>query len=165
MKALLSESRGVVPGEAELEISHHYGLARFDEVGITMVTVVNRGYCKKLIVVLPGQSHPEQYHERKEETFHMLHGELVLRLDGADQVCRPGSVVTITPGMRHAFASRTGAVFEEISSTHAVDDSFYTDPAITQNATARRSCATGSPDRRPRRTTEPIPHPNRSHPR
>lgn len=133
VKALLSESRGVVPGEAELEISHHYGLDRFDRVGITMVTVVNRGYCKKLIVVLPGQSHPEQYHARKEETFHMLHGDLVLRLDGEDQVCRPGSVVTITPGTRHAFESRTGAVFEEISSTHAIDDSFYTDPAIGQN--------------------------------
>ncbi|HEV7440743.1 MAG TPA: N-acetylneuraminate synthase family protein [Methylobacterium sp.] len=134
VKALLSESRGVVPGEAELEISHHYGLEQFDRVGITMVTVVNRGYCKKLIVVLPGQTHPEQYHERKEETFHVLHGDLILDLDGQRQVCRPGSVVTITPGTRHAFESPTGAVFEEISSTHAVDDSFYTDPAITRTA-------------------------------
>jgi hypothetical protein len=38
--------------------------------------------------------------------------------------------VTIAPGTRHAFESATGAVFEEISSTHFVDDSFYTDPAI-----------------------------------
>lgn len=132
VKALLAESRGVVPGEAELEISHHYGLDRFDEFGITMVTVVNRNYCKKLIVVLPGQRHPEQYHERKEETFHVLHGDLKLELDGAVQLCQPGSVVTIAPGTRHAFESPTGAVFEEISSTHFVEDSFYTDPAIAQ---------------------------------
>jgi len=134
VKALLDQSRGVVPGEAELEISHHYGIERFDEFGITMVTVVNRHYCKKLIVVLPGQTHPEQYHEKKEETFHVLHGELELLLDGVKRVCGPGAVVTITPGMRHAFRSQTGAVFEEISSTHFVGDSFYTDPAIGGNA-------------------------------
>jgi quercetin dioxygenase-like cupin family protein len=134
VKKLLDQSRGVVPGEAELEISHHYGIDRFDEFGITMVTVVNRHYCKKLIVVLPGQKHPEQYHEKKEETFHVLHGELHLELDGLARVCAPGSVITITPGMRHAFHSETGAVFEEISSTHFNNDSFYTDPAIARNA-------------------------------
>ena len=133
VKALLAESKGVVPGEAELEISHHHGLERFDEYGITMVTVVNRGYCKKLIVVLPGQKHPEQVHRRKEETFHVLHGELVLRLDDQRRICRPGAVVTIAPGVRHAFDSADGAVFEEISSTHFPDDSFYTDSAITEN--------------------------------
>ena len=64
VKELLKESKGVVPGEAELEISHHFGLEKFDQYGLTMETVVNRGYSKKLIVVLPGQTHPEQYHER-----------------------------------------------------------------------------------------------------
>ncbi len=133
VKALLDQSKGVVPGEAELEISHHYGIDHFDEFGITMVTVVNRNYCKKLIVVLPGQKHPEQYHAKKEETFHVLHGQLNLRLDDEEQVYGPGSVVTITPGVRHAFDSSEGAVFEEISSTHFVDDSFYTDPEIARN--------------------------------
>lgn len=133
VKDLLAESRGVVPGEAELEISHHFGLERFDEFGITMVTVVNRSYCKKLIVVLPGQQHPEQFHEKKEETFHVLHGSLRLILDGEARICRPGDVVTIAPGVRHAFESPTGAVFEEISSTHFVNDSFYTDSSINRN--------------------------------
>ncbi|QGM47778.1 N-acetylneuraminate synthase family protein [Methylocystis heyeri] len=133
VKKLLAESKGVVPGEAELEISHHFGLERFEEYGITMVTVVNRGYCKKLIVVLPGQRHPEQFHKLKEETFHVLHGELILHLDGKERICGPGSVVTIAPGVRHAFETRTGAVFEEISSTHFANDSFYTDEAINKN--------------------------------
>ena len=133
VKALLSESKGVVPGEAELEISHHHGLERFEDYGIAMVTVVNRGYCKKLVVVLPGQKHPEQFHRRKEETFHVLHGDLVLKLDDEIRICRPGAVVTIAPGVRHAFESASGAVFEEISSTHFPDDSFYTDSDITEN--------------------------------
>jgi len=133
VKALLKRSNVIIPGEAELEISHHYGLEKFDQFGITMLTVVNREYCKKLIVVLPGQSHPEQYHNKKEETFHILHGNLAIVLDGQAQNCGPGTVLTITPGMRHAFESKDGAVFEEISSTHFVDDSFYTDPLIARN--------------------------------
>lgn len=134
VKALLSEGNVVVPGEAELEISHHYGLEKFQQYGITMVTVVNRDYCKKLIAVLPGQNHPEQYHNKKEETFHVLHGELRLVLNGEEKTYHPGAVVTIEPGTRHAFDSPGGAVFEEISSTHHLDDSFYTDPAIAQNS-------------------------------
>lgn len=133
VKQLLAESKGVVPGEAELEISHHFGIDQFDEYGLTMVTVVNRNYCKKLIAVLPGQKHPEQFHKLKEETFHVLHGELNLSLDGEERVCKPGTVVTIAPGVRHAFTSDTGAVFEEISSTHYVNDSFYTDESINEN--------------------------------
>lgn len=133
VKAFLKESGVVVPGSADLDISHHYGLERFDDVGLTMLTVVNRDYCKKLLVLLPGQSHPEQFHKRKEETFHVLYGEIVLELDGEPRVCSPGDVVTVTPGVRHAFRSAGGAVIEEISTTHFKDDSYYVDAAITAN--------------------------------
>lgn len=134
VKSLLEKGKVVVPGKAELEISHHYGIEKFDAYGITMITVVNREYCKKLIVILPGQKHPEQYHKQKEETFHVLYGEIVLTLDGQERTCRKGDVVVVEKGMRHAFTSRKGAVMEEISSTHYRDDSFYTDPAIARNA-------------------------------
>lgn len=133
VKAFLKQSGVIVPGSADLDISHHYGLDRFDEVGLTLLTVVNRGYCKKLLVSLPGQSHPEQYHKQKEETFLVLFGEILLALDGEPRVCRPGDVVTVEPGVRHAFKSDGGAVIEEISSTHFKDDSYYTDPAIMAN--------------------------------
>lgn len=133
VKDLLTEARVVVPGQADLEISHHYGLEKFDEFGITMITVVNRDYCKKIIAVLPGQKHPEQYHNLKEETFHILHGDLTLSLNGKSQVYGVGAVITIEPGVRHAFESATGAVFEEISSTHMGSDSYYTDEEIGKN--------------------------------
>lgn len=133
VKALLALTNIVVPGSADLEISHHYGLDRFDEFGLVLITVVNRCYCKKLLVSLPGQSHPEQYHKKKEETFHVLYGEIMLELDGVPRVCRPGDVVTIEPGVRHAFRSEGGAVIEEISTTHDKNDSFYTDTAIMEN--------------------------------
>jgi sialic acid synthase SpsE/D-lyxose ketol-isomerase len=141
VKKFIGEAHVTVPGEAELEISHHYGLDRFDEVGLTMLTVINRGYCKKLLVLLPGQSHPEQFHKQKEETFHVLHGEIRLELDGKTSVRRPGDVVTVEPGVHHAFSSESGAVIEEISSTHFTSDSFYADPAINANQERKTSLA------------------------
>lgn len=133
VRTQLRDSHVVVPGRVDLEISHHYGLERFDEVGMCMLTVVNRGYCKKLLLLLPGQQHPEQFHEHKEETFHVLHGELRLSLDGVERICRPGDVVTVEPGVRHAFHSDNGAIIEELSSTHFSNDSFYSDSAINAN--------------------------------
>jgi len=133
VKSLLKDSKVVLPGRMDMEISHHYGLEEFEKTGITMLTVVNRGYCKKLIVVLPGQSHPEQFHKQKDETFHVLHGEIKLVLDGVERSLKSGEVMTIEPGTRHAFSSIKGAVIEELSSTHHKNDSFYTDEIINHN--------------------------------
>lgn len=133
VRRLIEESKITVPAGVDLEISHHYGLEKFDEFGLTMLTVVNRGYCKKLLVCLPGQRHPEQYHKQKAETFHVLYGELELELDGVKTTCKPGDVINVEPGVRHAFVSRGGAIIEEISSTHFLNDSFYSDEEINKN--------------------------------
>ena len=133
VKDLLKKGNIVVPGQAQLEVSHHYGLERVHEFGITMITVINREYCKKLIVVLPGQKHPTQYHKMKEETFHVLYGSLDLSLDGETRSYGPGSVAVVGRGVHHAFESAEGAVFEEISSNHQGSDSFYLDPEIAKN--------------------------------
>jgi len=133
VKAVLDKAGVVYPGGVELEISHHYGIERFRETGIAMLTVVNREYCKKIIVVLPGQKHPEQFHERKEETFHVLFGILQLTLDGEQSEMNVGETVVVEPGTRHAFETTTGCVLEEISTSHYQDDSFYTDSTITNN--------------------------------
>jgi D-lyxose ketol-isomerase len=95
--------------------------------------VINREYCKKLIISLPGQVHPEQFHKKKEETFHVLFGTVRIQLDGVERVYRPGDVVTVEREVRHKFWSDDGVVIEEISSSHYRDDSFYTDPAIAAN--------------------------------
>jgi sialic acid synthase SpsE/mannose-6-phosphate isomerase-like protein (cupin superfamily) len=133
LKAILRESRVVVPHQLDFEISHHYGIDRFEEVGATIISYLNREYCKKLIIVLPGQIHPEQYHQLKEETFIVQYGEMELVLDDVARICRPGDIITVERGVRHKFSSQTGAVIEEISSTHYRDDSYYTDPAIADN--------------------------------
>ena len=133
VKGYLSETGMHVPGRLELEISHHYGIERFDEYGATIITFVNREYCKKLIVMLPGQKHPEQLHRVKEETFQVLQGELELVLDGVPATLVEGDIITVERGTRHAFSSEVGCIIEEVSSAHLKEDSYYTDPAIAEN--------------------------------
>jgi sialic acid synthase SpsE/quercetin dioxygenase-like cupin family protein len=137
VKALLKQSNAVVPAQLELELSHHYGLERFRQFGSTTVTVVNREYCKRVILMLPGQSHPEQWHKLKDETYHLLYGEIELVLDGEKRRCVKNDVVVIPRGTKHAFFSEKGAVIEEISSIYSADDSFYSDTAIGQNGSRK----------------------------
>ena len=53
VKKLLVESR-VAANRMEMEISHHYGIDKFEEWGATIINCINREYCKKLIILLPG---------------------------------------------------------------------------------------------------------------
>lgn len=133
VKALLKKSKVAVPGQVELEISHHYGIDRFYEYGITMITVVNREYCKKLIVVLPGQVHPEQLHKIKEETYHVLYGNVTVHLNGETYEKKANDVLVVPREHTHSFETKNGCIIEEISSSHILNDSYYTDPAISAN--------------------------------
>ena len=131
---LLKESKITCPKFADLEISHHYGIEKFSEYGLTMITVVNREYCKKILILLPGQSHPEQYHKLKEETFHVLWGSGKIKLNDVERKMNVGDVIVVEPETKHFFCTKNGIVLEEISSTHIKEDSFYTDSEIHKNS-------------------------------
>jgi sialic acid synthase SpsE/quercetin dioxygenase-like cupin family protein len=141
VKALLKVSGVAVPSQLELEISHHYGLERFREVGSAMITVINREYCKRLVLMLPGQAHPEHWHKLKDETFHLLYGGINLVLDGEVRSCVQNDVIVIPRGAKHEFRSPAGTVIEEISSTHSLNDSYYADTDIPQT-TGRKTYVT-----------------------
>ncbi len=130
VNAMIQSAGVVVPGQAEFEISHHYGVERFDEVGATIINLVNREYCKKLIVMVPGQRHPEHHHQMKEETFLVVHGDITIELEGERKECGPGDLLVVERGVRHSFRTKHGLIMEEISSTHRKGDSYYSDPAI-----------------------------------
>jgi mannose-6-phosphate isomerase-like protein (cupin superfamily) len=134
---LIQESGVSVPRNAILEISHHYGLEKFDEFGVCMITVINRGYCKKLLLLLPGQTHPPMYHKQKDETFFLVYGDAKLLLDHSEVEFNLGDTAVIPPTIIHAMSTKNGAIIEEVSSTHILDDSFYLDDAITQNTSRK----------------------------
>jgi sialic acid synthase SpsE/mannose-6-phosphate isomerase-like protein (cupin superfamily) len=138
IKAMLNEARIVLNTEFEAEFSHHYGLAKFPEWGATIISCVNRSYCKKLVIQTPGQRHPSHYHKRKEETFQVLHGVLEANIEGRHRTLHPGDTLLVQQGVWHDFWTETGVIFEEISTTHYNDDSFYEDKEINRKARSER---------------------------
>jgi N-acetylneuraminate synthase len=138
-KAILNEAHIALPTEFETEFSHHHGIAQFPQVGIIMVTCINRSYCKKLVIQLPGQRHPSHYHKRKEETFQVLHGVLEMLIEGRRRTLYPGDIQLVQQGVWHEFWTDTGVVFEEVSTTHYPNDSYYEDKRINQMGSARKT--------------------------
>lgn len=132
IKGMLYEAKIVVGPEFELELSHHYGMEHFRHYGATLISIINREYCKKLMIILPGQQHPTHYHKVKEETFQVLSGTLTLTLDGVTKDIHAGETVTVERGVPHSFTSKDGCVFEEVSTTHVKNDSFYEDERIAK---------------------------------
>lgn len=130
VKAMLNEARITLNSEFNVEYSHHYGIPKFREFGAVLIDVINREYCKKILVQLPGQRHPAHYHKMKEETFQVLFGELRIALDGRERILFAGDTCLVLPGVWHSFWTPTGCVIEEISTTHYNNDSVYKDKAI-----------------------------------
>lgn len=133
IRNFLVNKKVIIPKNSRLEISHHYGIQKFFTHGITMINVINSKYCKKLIIMLPGQKHPEQYHKVKEESFFILNGEVELKLQNKKYLLKEGMLKTIYPNIIHEFYSKKGCIIEELSTTSKSKDSFYIDKNINLN--------------------------------
>lgn len=125
---VLKKGHVVVPSTSRCDISHHYGIDKFEETGTVLIDYINREYCKKYLVMLPGQKHPSHFHKEKEESFIVLCGQLDVVYDGKKVSMHRGDVMTVERGVRHSFSSPDGSVFEEISTTHINNDSYYDNP-------------------------------------
>lgn len=129
-KGMLLEAHIHLGQDFEIELSHHFGIEHFRKVGALLITVVNRAYCKKLVVMLPSQRHPNHRHLKKEETFQLLWGDLNIVIDGIERDLKPGDTILIERAAWHGFSTRNGAIFEEISTKHTRGDSYYEDETI-----------------------------------
>ncbi len=133
VRQILIDSKIILPNKIEFELSHHYGIENFEQWGAVIISCINREYCKKLIIMLPGQKHPIHYHKKKEETFHVLYGDVTINLKGMEKEYKAGEIIVVERGDKHSFSSKNGAVFEEVSTTHYINDSFYDDEQIINN--------------------------------
>ena len=66
---MLNKASIALNSEFGIEFSHHYGVDNFAETGALLIDCINRDYCKKLVLVLPGQKHPSHFHKRKKKLF------------------------------------------------------------------------------------------------
>lgn len=131
-KGILSEARVNFNSNAEIELSHHYGLERFREMGAILITCHNDEYAKKLVVQLPRQKHPYHFHKLKKESFQLLWGDMEIVIEGNPIQMELGQIVTVERGKWHKFSTMHGAVVEEISTVSIGSDSYYEDPAISE---------------------------------
>ena len=138
-RRMLNDARIALSSETTAEISHPYGLGEFEKQGAVIIDIVNREYCKKLIVQFPGQRHPFHKHIQKEETFQVLAGELDAEVNGGVTHLRSGDSLTVHRGSMHAFWTDTGMIMEEISTTHIKGDSIYEDESIPSDPTTRKT--------------------------
>ena len=131
-KGMLYEAGIALGDDFEVELSHHFGMQHFRQIGAIIISIINREYCKKLLIVLPGQKHPMHAHKVKEETFQLLYGDLLVNIEGKERYMKPGDIQTVLRGEKHSFTSTKGAIFEEVSTTHVKSDSYYEDSRISR---------------------------------
>ena len=141
ISSLLQEAK-ISHTNEELEISAHFGLKNFHKTGCAIINRINREYCKKLIIVLPNQSHPTHRHIQKEECFELLHGDCTVMLGNKEIKLKQGKPVLVPRRVNHSFRSDQGCVIEEVSTTHIKGDSIYDDPNINKLPLERRKILT-----------------------
>jgi quercetin dioxygenase-like cupin family protein len=130
-RGIASEAGIDIADDEYFELSHHHGVDQIWQYGCCIVNVLNRAYCKKLIIMTGGQEHPEQFHAIKEETFRIVRGELQVTLDGQTLILRQGQSLVVEPNVKHHFKALTDTVVEELSTTSLAEDTVYTDPQIS----------------------------------
>jgi N-acetylneuraminate synthase len=139
VREMLDAARIELASSCSAELSHQYGFDRFFEHGAVIIDVVNRDYCKKLIVQFTGQRHPAHRHVQKEETFQVISGTLHINVGGTERTLKPGETQLVERGVLHSFWTDTGVIFEEISTTHIKGDSEYDDASIPSDPAIRKS--------------------------
>lgn len=133
LRQILSDSKVALPAYVDLEISYHYGIERFKEVGGVLVHVVNREYSKILLVMFPGQQYPKHSHKQKDESYHILYGDLTVDIEGTEHKLVKGGLLSVNRGQVHSFKTNKGVIIEEIATTYIKGDSVYSDDSINKN--------------------------------
>lgn len=133
VKNILMVAKITLSNQVEMELSHHYGLDLFNKWGATIINIINREYCKKLIILIPGQNYPAHSHKKKDETMQILYGNMQLVIENEVKNLKTGDIITIERNIPHSFATKSGVVFEEISTTYYKGDSYWKDTKINKS--------------------------------
>jgi sialic acid synthase SpsE/mannose-6-phosphate isomerase-like protein (cupin superfamily) len=139
VKEMLDHAKISLDDNVEVELSHQYGFDRFFEIGAVIIDVVNRDYCKKLILQFPNQAHPSHRHIEKEETFQVLSGAVDVVVRGEKSRLCAGQKQLVERCTFHSFSTEGGVIFEEVSTTSIKGDSEYEDSSIPSDPTTRKT--------------------------
>lgn len=130
IKEMINLSNIILPKNLKAEISHHYGIDNFFKKGAALFHIINKEYSKIIILMFPNQEYPSHFHEIKNETYFILHGDLEVDIEGKIHKLKQGDTLTISNNNVHSFKTKSGVIFEEIASTYIKGDSKYLDNEI-----------------------------------
>jgi len=60
-------------------------------------------YCGKILEVKTGYRCSMHYHKKKDETFHIASGKILMEVDGKPRIMEAGDTQRIMPGVKHRF--------------------------------------------------------------
>jgi sialic acid synthase SpsE/quercetin dioxygenase-like cupin family protein len=139
LKAILNKNNITIQNNFDMEISHHKGIKNFRKIGCFLFNLINKKYAKKMIVLLPNQKHPLHFHKKKEESFHIISGNLISKLNGKLIKLNPGDFLHIKKNSWHEFqAGKKGCIFDEISTRNYKQDSYYKEKSIKKLSRNKR---------------------------
>ena len=52
VRNIIKDTNLIIPNGSQMEISHHYGIEDFYNNGLIMFTIINKEYCKKILILL-----------------------------------------------------------------------------------------------------------------
>ena len=111
----------------------NFGLDDFEKTGLTEFWVANEEearYCGKFLFLFDGQTCPEHHHDVKHETFFVVKGKVMMRVDGKEREMVEGDLLAMDRGMKHTFTGVGHALLLEVSQPCVPDDNFFTDKQI-----------------------------------
>lgn len=86
--------------------------------------IVNKEYCGKKLVLRQGYRCSIHWHKQKDEVFYIISGLVLMEVNGAARVLKPGMKQYIKPGDRHRFTGLLDSEIIEFSTTHVEEDSY-----------------------------------------
>jgi len=81
-------------------------------------------YCGKLLNLNRGYRCSMHHHKKKDETFYVLRGKVLLEVEGKNKIMKVGDVQRILPLQKHRFTGMEDSVIIEFSTHHEESDSY-----------------------------------------
>ena len=94
------------------------------------IVIVNREYCGKILKLKKGFRCSLHYHKKKDETFYILTGKVLIEIVGnfgapdTEHVMLPGGSINIAPYIQHRFTGLEDSEIIEFSTHHEDSDSY-----------------------------------------
>jgi len=83
-----------------------------------------KDYCGKLLKLKRGFRCSLHYHKKKDETFYLIRGKVLMEVERKKWIMKPKDSVHIKPRVLHRFTGLTDAQIVEFSSHHEDSDSY-----------------------------------------